>query len=121
MFKLAKASLFCSLFSIYSSDKPVSSATFEINSLSYNFIPNLSATSFPIYLPPDAYSLAIVITICFESLLSVFVVVSLFVTFTFPCFRFLISIIKNIVANMNANPSANGPANRICPEIKQLS
>ena len=100
------------MFSIYSSDKPVSSATFEINSLSYNFIPNLSATNFPMYLPPDAYSLAIVITTCFESLLSVFVVVSLFTIFTFPCFSFLTSLIKNIVANMNANPSANGPANR---------
>ena len=60
----------------------------------------------------EPYSLAIVITTCFESLLSVFVVVSLFVTFTFPCFNFLISLIKNIVANMNANPSANGPANK---------
>ena len=64
------------------------------------------------YLPPDAYSLAIVITTCFESLLSVFFVVSLFTIFTFPCFSFLTSLIKNIVANMNANPSANGPANR---------
>ena len=100
------------MFSIYSSDNPVSSATFEINSLSYSFIPNLSATNFPIYLPPDAYSLAIVITTCFESLLSVFAIVSLFTTFTFPCFNFLISLIKNIVANMNANPSANGPANK---------
>ena len=97
---------------MYSCDNPVSSAIFIINSLSYTFIPSFSATNLPTYLPPEAYSLAIVITTCFESLLSVFFVVSLFTIFTFPCFSFLTSLIKNIVANMNANPSANGPANR---------
>ena len=96
---------------MYSSENPVFSATFSINSLSYNFIPNFSAISFPTYLPPEPYSLDTVITTCFDSLLSVLVSSGSASLFIFVCFKCFTSIINNVDAIINASKSANGPAN----------
>ena len=70
----------------------------------------MSAINLPIYLPPEPYSLEIVITICLSVVLFVFI--SSFITsLTFPfAFNPLTSFIKNIAAKINANPSATGPA-----------
>ena len=81
-----------------------------INSLSYNFIPNLSATNFPIYLPPEPYSLEIVIT-SFLSNLFVTSASSKIASFLDVfLLRFFISKNNNVQASINAIPSATGPA-----------
>ena len=108
---------------MYSFENPVSFAISAITSLSYNFIPNCSATNFPIYLPPEPYSLDIVIitlpcklfvlfSLIFETSISEFSELS-DTLLAFDCsadFKFLISLIRKIDANKNAMPSAVGPA-----------
>ena len=70
----------------------------------------MSAINLPIYLPPEPYSLEIVITICLSVVL-LCLISSFTISFTFAfIFNPLTSFIKNIAANINANPSATGPA-----------
>ena len=96
---------------IYSSDNPVSSDIFSIIFLSYSLIPSFSATNFPIYLPPEPYSLAIVITIpLLATAVSGISFLSAFSVSTPSFFMLLVSFTRSITANINANPSATGPA-----------
>ena len=82
-------------------------------------MPNFSATNLPIYLPPDPYSLEIVITIFLSKLLIVSTSCFVEISPTLLFFKFLTSFIKKIVAKINANPSATGPANKtpVIPKI----
>ena len=79
--------------------------------LSYSLIPNFSATNFPIYLPPEPYSLAIVITIPLSvTAVSGISFLSAFAVSTPSAFMLFVSFTRSITANTNANPSATGPA-----------
>ena len=79
--------------------------------MSYNLIPSFSATSLPIYLPPDPYSLAIVITIgVFVFFSSIVLIFAGFSTSALFSFKLLVSFTNKTTANINANPSATGPA-----------
>jgi len=95
---------------MYSSFNPESLDTSFISSLSYNLIPNFSASNFPMYLPPEPYSLAIVIIM----FLLLFVFLILFIgVFTYDGVLSLIPIVISVFYTLSSFNS-NAKWNRFC-------